>query len=132
MTYEDLQFFEEICPFIQYMWIAKENHKDWIKLLKNQKGWEKSRVTNFMKRSIGHGIVPPDFFDMPPGIFTSDFISRVIKKDKRIIKSFNGHKPLGYKQAKKKLTEICSIKFPKSFAEALKITPEDKIKSKGK
>ena len=110
-------FFEKIYPIIKLMWDLEENYRNWIKFFKIQKGWEKSRITNFMKRRIKDRIIPAYFFNMPSNLFPPEFINKVINKNKEIIKFFEflekirGIKIPTHQQLKKKLQELCSHKF---------------------
>lgn len=87
VTKKYLSLFEKIFPIIQQMWRQEANYKNWIKYFK-KKGWRKDRISHFMERRIKYGVVPPFFFDIVPPPPTPKFLSKLIKKDKNIMKIF--------------------------------------------
>ncbi|MCM8784247.1 MAG: hypothetical protein NC818_05695 [Candidatus Omnitrophica bacterium] len=119
ITYNALPFFEEVFSMIKIMWEMEENYKKWQEFFKKEYGWEKSRVTNFMKRRIQNKVVPPCFFDIfPPDCFSTQHISNfIIHRSKQIMKMFELFEKITKKRLavdfthdkiKRELQKICS------------------------
>jgi hypothetical protein len=86
---KNLVLFEKtILPLLKRMWKQKENYKKWRDYFKNELGWKKSRISNFIKRRTADKVVPQYFFDVIPPPPTEKLLSKLINKDKKLIGLF--------------------------------------------
>jgi hypothetical protein len=79
-----LPLFEKIFPEIKKMWKQEDNYRGWITFFKKEKGWEKSRISKFMRRRILDRTVPVWFFEACPPPPSPRLLGNLVKKNEQL------------------------------------------------
>jgi len=103
------RLFTRVLPFIKRDLYSQKTRKEWIKAIKEQKKWKKSRISKFMGRRIKDGLVPFAFFDIIPPtqiLMAELFAKKKIEAAFKLLALLDNNIHLHNKTIKQQMTEM--------------------------